>query len=380
MQSLTNKDTMVMKLLHYFITERNYNPVVLQGAKDEIWLENQDGEYKIVRIVSNYIHNNEQLNFDIFKTKRIVKSIRKKTFNVNMNVLSIFVDLGDNVSLENEKNIDFVSLNDEGDVKNYDFLCEAFPDIDKKLVFDEKGVNLFLKITEDINKKNIEQAHMVDEIFRPKKPIVTYILIAINVLVFLFCTVFNLSDMFVDSFANYYPYVVKHGEYYRLITSVFLHVNLLHIAFNMYALYLLGREAESFFGKWRFLLIYLVSGVSGSLLSILMNADSASIGASGAIFGIMGALLYFGYNFRAYLGNTLVRELVPVVIINLLFGFAMPGIDNFAHIGGLVLGVTSAMAVGIRGKSSTSNRINGLVMSLIIIGFLIFMNFFYTRV
>ena len=99
MQSLTNKDTMVMKLLHYFITERNYNPVVLQGAKDEIWLENQNGEYKIVRIVSNYIHNNEQLNFDIFKTKRIVKSIRKKTFNVNMNVLSIFVDLGDNVYL-----------------------------------------------------------------------------------------------------------------------------------------------------------------------------------------------------------------------------------------------------------------------------------------
>ena len=380
MQSLTNKDTMVMKLLHYFITEKNYNPVVLQGAKDEIWLENQDSEYKIVRIVSNYIHNNEQLNFDLFKTRKIVKSIRKKTFNVNMNVLSIFVDLGDNVSLGNEKNIDLVSLSDEGDVKNYDFLCEAFPDIDKKLVFDEKGVNLFLKITNDINKKNIEQANMIDDIFRPKVPVVTFVLIALNVLVFLACTFFNLGDLFVNNFANYYPYVVKHGEIYRLVTSMFLHVNFLHIAFNMYALYLLGREAESFFGKWRFLLIYLISGISGSLLSILMNADSASIGASGAIFGIMGALLYFGYNFRAYLGNTLIGELVPVVIINLLFGFAMPGIDNFAHIGGLVLGITSAAAVGIRGKSNKSSRVNGIIMSLLIIGFLIFMNFFYTRV
>ena len=87
------KDEMVMKLLHYFITEKNYNPVVLHGAQDEIWLENMDNEYKIVRIVSNYIHNNEQLDFDLFKTKRIVNNIKKKTFNFNMNVLSIYVDL-----------------------------------------------------------------------------------------------------------------------------------------------------------------------------------------------------------------------------------------------------------------------------------------------
>ena len=98
------KDEMVMKLLHYFITEKNYNPVVLHGAQDEIWLENMDNEYKIVRIVSNYIHNNEQLDFDLFKTKRIVNNIKKKTFNFNMNVLSIYVDLGDNVNLDSNKN------------------------------------------------------------------------------------------------------------------------------------------------------------------------------------------------------------------------------------------------------------------------------------
>ena len=78
------KDEMVMKLLHYFITEKNYNPVVLHGAQEEIWLENMDNDYKIVRIVSNYIHNNEQLDFDLFKTKRIVNNIKKKTFNFNM--------------------------------------------------------------------------------------------------------------------------------------------------------------------------------------------------------------------------------------------------------------------------------------------------------
>ena len=70
---LDDKNVIVMKLLHYFITEKNYNPIILQGAENEIWLENMDENYKIVRIVSNYIHNNEQFDFDIFKTKRIVK-------------------------------------------------------------------------------------------------------------------------------------------------------------------------------------------------------------------------------------------------------------------------------------------------------------------
>ena len=69
-----NHEEIVMKLLHYFITDKNYNPVVLHGAKDEIWLENLNSEYKIIRIVSNYIHNDEQLDYDLFKTKQIMKS------------------------------------------------------------------------------------------------------------------------------------------------------------------------------------------------------------------------------------------------------------------------------------------------------------------
>lgn len=71
MDEFNNKDVLVMKLLHYFITEENYNPVVLRGVQNEIWLENMNSNYKIVRIVSNYIHNNEQLSFDIFKTKKL---------------------------------------------------------------------------------------------------------------------------------------------------------------------------------------------------------------------------------------------------------------------------------------------------------------------
>lgn len=376
MECFNEKDMITMKLLHYFITEENYSPVVLHGAKDEIWLENMNNDYKIVRIVSNYIHNNEQLNFDIFKTKKIVKSIKKKTLNVNMNVLSIFIDLGDNVKLHEEKDIDLVYLEDEKDVKKYDFLYKHFPDIDKKLTFKEKGMNLFLKITDDINKKNIEEARRVEEIFKPKVPIVTYILIGINVLIFLVGMLFGLNNVFINLFANYGPYITG-GEYYRLITSAFIHANILHIAFNMYALYLLGSQAESFFGKWKFLIIYLLSAISGSLLSILLNQGAVSVGASGAVFGIMGALLYFGFNYRVYLGNTLVREIIPVILINLAFGFMVTGVDNFAHIGGLVGGLTTAMAVGLTTRSGKTDKLNGIIITILLFAFLIFMNFFY---
>lgn len=376
MEEFDKKDIITMKLLHYFITNQNYNPVVLHGAKNEIWLENMNSEYKIIRIVSGYIHNNEQLDFDTFKTRKIVKNIKRKTFNLTMPVLSIFVDLGDNVNLKEEKDIDFVSIKNEKDVKKYDFLYKCFPDIDKKLKFTEKGMNLFLKITDDINKKNMEEAKRVEELFKPKKPIITYVLIAINVIIFLLGMILNLSDTFINLFANYGPLVTE-GQYYRLFTSMFIHANLFHILFNMYALYLLGSQAEGFFGKGKFLVIYILSGISGSLLSILLNQGAVSVGASGAIFGILGSLLYFGYNNRVYLGNTLIREIVPVILINLAFGFMMTGVDNFAHIGGLIGGITTAMAVGFYSNTGKSDRINGIIITIMLFAFLIFMNFFY---
>ena len=76
---LDNKNVLTMKLLHYFITEKNYNPIILQGVENEIWLENLDEDCEVVRIVTNYIHNDEQYNFDVFKTKRIVSKIKKNS-------------------------------------------------------------------------------------------------------------------------------------------------------------------------------------------------------------------------------------------------------------------------------------------------------------
>ena len=158
---LNKIDEVTMKLMHYFITEKGYNPVILQGLQNEIWLENLNSDYKIIRIVSNYIHNNEQLNFDLFRSTRIIKKIKLQTFSFTMNTLNIFVNLGDNVE-ENKINktnqMELVSIKDINELNKYDNVLKIFPDIITDTKFDEEGVKLFMKITGDINKKNASNA------------------------------------------------------------------------------------------------------------------------------------------------------------------------------------------------------------------------------
>lgn len=382
-------DEKVMKLLHFFITEQNYNPIVLHGAKNEIWLENLESEYGIVRIVTDYIHNDEQFNFDLFKTNQIMKKIKKKTLSINLKTLSIFLNLGDNVAeLKEEQynfgNIDCIKVTEIDDLQKYKFVLNVFPDITVATKFKEKGTELFMKITRDINQKNLEETKQAEDLFKIKKPIITYILILINIVAFIAMYLFGKgstnAQTLVD-FGGLVPNLIN-GHYntyelYRLITSMFLHNGIAHLLLNMYALYILGPQLESFFGKFKFAIIYLISGIAGNLLSLLfISSNTVSVGASGAIFGLMGAMLYFGYHYRVYLGTVIKSQIIPIIVLNLLFGFMLDGINNFAHIGGLVGGILISMAVGVKYKSQTSEKINGIIMSIIYFGFMIYMIFF----
>ncbi len=373
--SLDRKNILVMKLLHYFITEKNYNPIILQGAKDEIWLENLESDYKIVRIVSGYIHNEEQMDFDLYRTRKVMNKIKHKTFSFQMNLLSIYTDLGDNAELHSDKNIESIFLMDEKDLQKYPTVLKIFPNMDKKLTFTEEGLQLFLKITDDINRKNRTDAEKVEKVFEPKNPIITKTLIAINVIIFLFMYLSGSFDYYLNEYCVYGPFI-KLGEYYRLITGTFLHLDPFHLIVNMYSLYIIGSQVESYMGRWKFAVIYLFSGFLGSLMSITLG-DYPSVGASGAIFGLLGALLYFGYHYRVYLGNVLKSQIIPLIVFNLMLGFIFNGIDNWAHIGGLIGGVLMSIAVGVKNKSTTFEKVNGCIVTAIFTVFLIYMCFFY---
>lgn len=378
--SFRDKDVLVMKLLHYFITIEGYNPIILRGVNNEIWLENMDAPYKIVRINTNYIHNKEQLDFDMFKTKKIMNKIKFKTFSFSMNTLSLFLDLGEDVILNSNDNIECIKVTSEEDIKDSKLIIDAYPDIFDKLSFTEKGIELFTKITNDINKKNIKDAKEAEEVFNEKTPIITYALIAINIIIFLLMYIIgNGSEdtrTLVD-FGALSKVLVQYGEYYRIITCAFLHIGILHLLCNMYALYVLGKDIESFYGRYKYIFIYLISAVIGSLTSLtFMDEYTISAGASGAIFGLMGSLLYFGYNYRVTLNNSINKQILPIIFINLLFGFMSSGVDNFAHLGGLLGGYIASMVVGVKYKTSKGEKINSAIVLILLLLFLIYMSFF----
>ncbi len=369
-ESIERKNLLTMKLLHYFIIEKNYNPIILQGADNEIWLENFNSDYKIIRIVSNTIINDEQLKFDVFKTKQIMRKIKVKTFSWSMNALTIFTDIDNKIKLNNIKNIDFVAMFDVNDLNKYDFLYEIFPDISNKLTFKEEGLNLFMKITSDINKKNKDDVEKVDEIFKPKKPIITYILIGINILIGIYMFLLGNADDVINDFAANKSKIIDFNEYYRLFTAAFLHGSIYHLLVNMYSLFIIGTQIEGFMGRFKYIIIYFYSILTASLFSIIFNQNVFSVGASGAIFGLLGSILYFGYHYRVYLGTVLKSQIIPIILINLFIGFMVPGIDNFAHIGGLIGGLLMTTAVGIKYKSSRFEIINGWIVSIALAVFL----------
>ena len=386
--TLSKNDEVVMKLLHYFITIEGYSPVVLHGAKDEIWLEKSDADYKIVRIVSNYIHNDEQLDFDMFRTKQILKKIKRKMFSLKMEALSIFVNLGDSVNIDkkNFDNIKCANIKEIKDLSKYSFIINKFPNILEVENVEEEGINLFIKLTDDINKKNFEETKKAEDVFSKKTPVMTYIFMAICFVMFILCALASgdfINDLDPNMLYNYGALVNfnemgnNYVELYRLVTSIFLHGGLLHLICNMYSLYIIGPQLESFFGKVKYTIIFIGSGIIGNLLSMAFLQDTyVSVGASGAIFGLLGALLYFGYHYRVYLSGVIRSQIIPLIILNLIIGFIATSINNLAHIGGLIGGVLVSMAVGVKYKSNKSDIINGIIMTLIFVGFLIYMIFF----
>jgi membrane associated rhomboid family serine protease len=182
--------------------------------------------------------------------------------------------------------------------------------------------------------------------------LVTKILIGINVLVFLWQVGSGgtLTDPdgypFVHGALN--GYLVADGEWWRLFTSMFLHASVIHLGLNMVFLWWIGAPVEQAIGRARYALIYLVSGLSGAAGALLLtNPGQVTVGASGALFGILGAAFVFERQRNYVLGG----GALMIIVLNLAFTFAIPGISIGGHLGGLVGGALSALALSRLGRA-----------------------------
>ena len=175
-------------------------------------------------------------------------------------------------------------------------------------------------------------------------------LIAVNILYYFWLELHGSTEnagYMVSHGAMYVPLIVEKKEYYRLLTSVFMHFGISHLVNNMIIQFVLGDNLERALGKIKYLVFYLLCGVGANVFSMIVSINdyewAVSAGASGAIFGVIGGLLYVVIRNRGQLEDLSTRQLVLFVVCSLYFGFSSTGIDNAAHIGGLVLGFLLAM-------------------------------------
>jgi membrane associated rhomboid family serine protease len=190
----------------------------------------------------------------------------------------------------------------------------------------------------------------------------TYVLIAINVVMYLieissggggFSA--GVSNSVAIDLGLFGPFVAE-GEWYRMVTSGFLHANLFHIGFNMFLLFMLGRLLEPSLGTPRFVVLYFASLLCGSFGALLMDPNALTVGASGAVFGLFGA----GFLLARERGmNALAGELGLLIVINLVFSFTVRGISAGGHLGGLIGGAICAAVIiaGARGMLGPNHRI-----------------------
>jgi len=195
------------------------------------------------------------------------------------------------------------------------------------------------------------------------RPYATYVLLGVTILVYLLQVLsqaFNLNVLTPSGYADAVTafgikeetLIRQYWQLWRLVTPVFLHASLLHIGFNMYALFLYGRSVEARFGHGRFLLLYFLSGFAGNVLSFLLTPNP-SLGASTAIFGLLAAEAVFIIQNREMIGgraNRALLNLLFIAAINLFIGFTTSGVDNFGHLGGILGGVLFTWFGGPRWK------------------------------
>ena len=220
----------------------------------------------------------------------------------------------------------------------------------------------------------IKHNHLENDrsIFLFGKPFFTYLFFIFQLIFFLLMESAGGSEntaTLIKFGAKINPLIID-GEWWRFILPVFIHIGFLHLFMNSIALFYLGPLVERIFGSIRFLFIYLFAGFAGSLASFVFSPH-LSAGASGAIFGLFGSLLYFGIIYPKLFFRTMGMNILVVIVINLAFGYAMPNVDNAGHIGGLIGGF---LATGIvhfpKQKKLPLQLLFLLVTSLLVAGFL----------
>ena len=319
------------KTIYYWIRYLNYDVISREKDDQEIWLSNK--KKKSIVIFSNYVTTTQEIRFD---KSKIIENKEKIESNVGYKPSSIqfyyFTDKSittDALDGTYPLKLKFKIINEDRDLER------AMPNVFlTKLFKRDDSKKTAISYRNKVLSNNILDKHM--QRFSP----VTYILIISNVILWL-CMIlyFNrFSDIKLLDVGGLVHFNVVHGEWYRLVTSMFLHFNFEHILMNMLSLYIFGKIVESVLGSWKMLAIYLFAGIFGNFVSLSFNTTTISVGASGAIFGLIGSIFAILYLSKTF-DKRVIGQLLIALVILIGLSLFMSNINVMVHLGGFIGGL-----------------------------------------
>lgn len=348
---------LLWKITYELINRGAYRFIVEAANGQEVWLEKLKGpgpdlihlnQYKVDW--SNWVNQHNQHSI------HQAKAFHKKIYRKNISVLNIYITPFSPVDDGLNFPPDWYHPNEDQGLSWYTLILdEQHQDENLKIIEDLTGCELtdllielpdekdVLQYHELVNQASLYQRKTEQQVFQNGKPIFTYLFIAIQIIMFGWMeTVGSSKDSItlLEFGAKFNPFILE-GEWYRLVVPIFLHIGAVHLILNTIALYYLGTLVEKIYGSSRFSFIYMIAGIIGLMTSFAFNPH-LSAGASGAIYGCFGALLYFGMFHPRIFFSTMGSNIFVVLAINIGISFAIPGIDISGHLGGLLGGFVAS--------------------------------------
>ncbi|WP_280768441.1 rhomboid family protein [Salipaludibacillus daqingensis] len=374
--------------LHHLIHREGMRLIHLNEQDEVAWIEDDRREpYQIIRLAhKNYdwsIQLKKDMDRTLEKAKQVRKSLGLRQANVINVILAAYLPVDDYERFTSQalpltaggKNQYRTILIPMDDLKNRFFPLATewklanMPTYSAESYIEEnEQEEILLQTLKHTVKTSMKKREEKERgIFLYGKPLFTFVLLGIILTIFASIEAVGSTTStltLVEFGAKFDPYILD-GEWWRFFSAMFLHIGFLHLFMNSLALFYLGGAVERIFGTSRFILIYFIAGFIGSVSSFVFN-DNVSAGASGAIFGCFGALLYFGLIHKRLFFRTMGMNVIVILAINLAFGFIVPMVDNGAHIGGLVGGFAASAIVGLPHQKGVLKKVIAMGLSIIL--------------
>lgn len=362
---ISEDDVYLLKVANYFVNKYKYKFVQLKEDGEDIWLGSEvNSDFPVIRITTSPISST------FFEKNKIMKIHNAICETIHKEAKLLDIHISDEIIEDKEEG--FVQVALSVDTISGDDISDVFPDLKNQVVkIDDPELEL-AKVRNEINNERKSRIKKMRKDIK-NYPYISYGIMGICLIVYLLINLLAnktgdqvSSAIFVGAY--YKAFIVAGNEYFRFLTSGFTHYDFIHLFVNMMALISLGQVCEKVYGRVNYLLILLVSILTGSAFIFVAQGNVLTVGLSGGLYGLLAAMLVYGFNSKIIFNPAVAKSFISTLLLNLMISF-LPGISLFGHLGGFVGGLLLSIIV-TRNTSWALLRKNTVVAFIVLIAFL----------